>query len=183
MGGPAPVRKAAAVNPAMKSWVRRWVKDTMTKLGYPELGEEVTITWRRMVSKVGLSEWQVHRKVSSGKKLRVSGFELVFSASLWPHIPKEERYETVVHECCHLVDAIEGNDSDDPHGDHWISLMHRLGRLGEATVSVEHLSVSRDVIEDLMQKCSICGEPGHNSRTCKRRETEEGKKLNELLKN
>lgn len=181
MGMPAPVRTTAKVNPAMKSWVRRWVKETMAKLGYPELGEEVTITWRRVVSKVGLSEWLVHRNSETGEKLRVSGFELIFSESLWPHIPTEERFETVVHECCHLVDAIENGNEGDPHGENWIGLMQRLGRLGEATVDVERLSVPRDIILDLMNKCSLCDEPGHNARTCVRRDTPEGEALNKVF--
>ncbi len=162
----------------MKSWVRRWVKETMTKLGYPELGNEVAITWRRMVQKVGLSEWSVHRSPETGEKLRVSGFELVFSESLWPHIPASERYETVVHECCHLVDAIEGKDEDEPHNDNWTGLMHRLGRLGEPTVDIEKLSVPREVLDGLMNKCSLCEEPGHNARTCLLRETAAGEALN-----
>jgi predicted SprT family Zn-dependent metalloprotease len=169
------------VNAAMKSWVRRWVKETMTKLGYPHLGDEIKIVFEPMIRKVGLSEWSVHRKVSSGKKICVSGLTLYFSSSLWPHIGRDERRATVVHECCHLVDAIENDDGGDPHGDTWMELMARLGMSGEATVSIEQLNVSREVIFELSQKCSICQEHGHNARTCAQRPRKLEEKLNNLM--
>lgn len=165
----------------MKAWVRRWVKETMTRLGHAELGTEVIITWRRVFSKIGISEWCVHRNGDTGERLRVSGFKLSFSENLWPYIPTKERYETVVHECCHLVDAIENNNDDDPHGKNWINLMRSLGREGEATIDIKCLSAYREVILEQMNKCSLCGEPGHNSRTCTQRISPTGLALEKLL--
>lgn len=171
----------ARITNADKAWVRRWIRETMTKLGYPELGNQVKIEFQPMVYKVGLSEWNVHRKVATGHRIRVSGQTIILSESLWPHMNSEERYETVVHECCHLVDALERDGIEDPHGDNWQSLMQRLGRAGQPVVTIEQLEIPREVIYDLVQKCSICDVPGHNARTCPRRSTSESKALNKLF--
>lgn len=142
---------------AYRSEVQKWVEEILTRLNYAHLIPEVKVRWSRMSDNVGLSLWDECYNIKTKKFLYIKNMKIVFSGVLWPMLSEEERYETVAHECCHLVDAIEseGLDVDDPHGDNWLRLMKSLGCKGTEVMSVADLKISFCTSDDPEPKSKL----------------------------
>jgi len=110
-----------------KIWAKRWMRETMSKLGYEHLSGEVEVIFQPMTSKVGLAEWQNYRKINTGYRVAIGNMTIFLSELYWPDMSRKDKYETIVHECCHLIDAYERDIIKNPHGPTWFSLMERLG--------------------------------------------------------
>lgn len=105
----------AVVTVKMQENVRRWAAETLEVLGHP--GLTLRIVWSKRFSS------------RLGDALYRDGVGRVrFSVLLWPPAGPVNRYETVVHEVCHIVAAHENLDRKIyPHGREWKALMLKCG--------------------------------------------------------
>jgi predicted SprT family Zn-dependent metalloprotease len=69
---------------------------------------------------------------------------LRFSIPLWPRASEEERRETVIHECAHLVDGLR-HGRPDGHGPHWKKIMVEAGFSPDRTHKVDRQGLTRTV--------------------------------------
>ena len=70
---------------------------------------------------------QIYRKINTGHRVAIGNMTIFLSELYWPDMSRKDKYETIVHECCHLIDAYERDIIKNPHGPTWFSLMERLG--------------------------------------------------------
>jgi predicted SprT family Zn-dependent metalloprotease len=121
---------AERLTPEMKKQVSMWVVNTIAEFGRhtKELLQHITIEWNpRFTRRFGDAELRVKK----------TPYEVVlrFSPALWPLVSEKERYETVVHEVCHILDAYFRLKSGawrqqydkNPHGRTWQKLMRYYG--------------------------------------------------------
>ena len=142
-----------------KADVLLMVRSVFAKLGYPTLAEKTEIHWRQMYRDVGASEWRVRKPDGT-----VISLKILFSAKLWPYMSRKQRYDTIVHEVCHIVDVHLGNIYGDPHGPSWSRLMRKMGVTPKP--SLRQLNISYEEMQKILPKCSICREIGHNKLYC-----------------
>jgi hypothetical protein len=159
----------------MKSQAAHWVEETFAALGCPELVKLTTIHWRHMYRELGAASWTVMR---TGEVRSGTDFKIILSVRLWPYLPARERYETVVHECCHIVDVYLGNVDGNPHGDSWQKFMRKMGCRPKERYPTMHLTPAQYYA--IVPKCTICRRPGHDRRRCP---TAAGEELNQVLGN
>jgi predicted SprT family Zn-dependent metalloprotease len=113
---------------------------TLIALGHEDLVDELVIQWKEaFTARLGDALYR-----PNGSTARVSGYSgsgrpetgtrvvrVRFSAPLWPRASKQDRYETVVHEICHIVcsheAALAGRPRPQAHGSAWKSLMWKAG--------------------------------------------------------
>jgi len=91
--------------------ISRTIKETLAKVGMPDL----KITW----------EWNskfTRRMGDAHSATRI----VRFSTHLWPRASEAERWETVVHEVCHITADIR-HGKDCMHGIEWVQEMQRAG--------------------------------------------------------
>lgn len=98
---------------------------TLATLGVEEsLGNKVEYSFSpRMTHTMGYaySERYVPRKRKRRHLVR-------FSSQLWERASERERYETIIHEVCHIVaNHLYAGEKIKPHGRKWKSLMERCG--------------------------------------------------------
>ena len=142
----------------MKFNVQIWTEETFHALGHPELIELTSIYWRYMYREVGASSWEI---LPDG----VGNFKIMFAIKLWAYLNQKEQRDTVVHECCHIVDAYRGTIGDDEHGDSWTALMHQMDT--SAKPDLRSLCVPHSTYYEIVPKCTICRQPGHNRLRCR----------------
>jgi hypothetical protein len=88
----------------------------------------------------------------------------------------KQRFDTLVHEVCHIVDVHKGNLYGDPHGPTWSALMRRMGVA--AKPSLRQLNVPYEALYQILPRCTICRGIGHNRLYCPRADAE---RLNDLF--
>lgn len=107
-----------------RSEIQQVIDETRAKLGYA--GQIPYAFSRRLTTTLGMANWLKH--------------QLTFSAPLWPRATEAERYETIVHEVCHIVanGMVRKNCG---HGSMWKALMRKCGLAPRRchTVSTEGL--------------------------------------------
>lgn len=137
------LRIAERLTPEMKTQVAMWVVNTISEFGKhtKELLRNITIEWNpRFTRRIADAELDV-RKHPYRVVLR-------FSPALWALLSEHERYETVVHEVCHILDAYFRLQSEkwraqhdkNPHGENWRKLMRYYGVEPAATYKVSKAS-------------------------------------------
>ncbi|MFW6031576.1 MAG: SprT-like domain-containing protein [Myxococcota bacterium] len=102
----------------------RWAIETIERLGAEELLDVLRIEWStRMRTSIGRAAYGPRR---DGPTIA----RIVLNARLWTRASDQERYETVVHEVCHLVAMrrAEREGRKNPgHGPVWQGLMRQCG--------------------------------------------------------
>lgn len=95
--------------------VLRWTVETLAALGVADL--PVDVEWNdRFTSRLGDAAYN-----PQGSRVR-------FSTPLWTRASEQDRYETVVHEVCHVVAKHQNRGRKiEPHGHEWQRLMRRCG--------------------------------------------------------
>lgn len=93
--------------------VIQWALDTLIRLN--EMDLHIDVQWGSMRSSIGNARYKP--TVSLVK----------FSRTLWPHASRQDRFETVVHEVCHIVARHRHGRSIKPHGREWKNLMIQCG--------------------------------------------------------
>lgn len=117
----------------MQQDVRRWVHDTLEKLGHSDL--YVEIQWRR-----GFTARLGDARYSPSPRVR-------FSVPLWPRASEQDRRETVIHEVCHVIAAYENQGRKiAPHGYEWKALMRKCGVEPKVTHDVDRTGFTTAVI-------------------------------------
>lgn len=107
----------------IRQQVARWVVQTLLYLDAEPLIEHVRIEWRpRMRTTAGRARFVSHPQ----DRRRPGIVELHFNPRLFERMKHEDRFETAVHETCHLVadyrNARAGRH-ERPHGPTWQRLM------------------------------------------------------------
>lgn len=145
---------------------RQVIDVTFAQLGAPELIKKIVVRWRRMYRDVGASEWTIRKADNS-----VTEMQILLSERLWPYMSRKQRYDTLVHEVCHIVDVHRGNLYGDPHGPTWSTLMRRMGVAPKP--SLRQLNVPYEALCKILPRCTNCRGLGHNRLRCPNSETEE----------
>lgn len=145
----------------MKLNVLRWAEETFLALEHPELVELTSIHWRYMFREVGASAWNI---LSDGS---VANLEIILAIKLWAYLSPKQRYDTIVHECCHIVDAYRGTIREDAHGESWVELMDHMEVMPKP--DLRSLCVPHSTYYEIVPKCTICRQPGHNRLRCRSR--------------
>lgn len=100
----------------MQIEARQAVDKTFRNLGCPELIEKTSVVWNnRYTSRAGTATY-----VKNGKSL------IELSNKLFRQATPEQRYQTAVHEACHIV-ADHVVSRREGHGSYWKFLMRRMG--------------------------------------------------------
>ena len=111
---------------------------TLRRLGREDLLPVLWIDWRtRFTSRMGdalyaSADQRVRRSSERFRDPETGTIARIrFSVPLWQRASEEERYNTVVHEVCHLVTAHEahlaGRPEPQAHGAEWKATMRRAG--------------------------------------------------------
>lgn len=134
--------------------------ETLNRLGHPDLADVLRIEWNEtFTSRLGDALYKrsgvcsldslaalrgarhgsrgfdaavrrVNAEMASGQE-RGAQARVRFSIPLWPRASVQERYETVVHEICHIVAnheaALAGRPRPQAHGHEWKRLMWKAG--------------------------------------------------------
>lgn len=138
--------------PHMRHQAAEWALQTLHTLGRQDLIPALHIEWKiRLTSSMGdaiyiwcdanggdfpsnamwlLKKRQYSRFLTMDNTI-LRAVRVRFSIPLWPRATERERYETVVHEICHLVSCHEamlsGKCKIKPHGREWKMAMIRAG--------------------------------------------------------
>jgi predicted SprT family Zn-dependent metalloprotease len=96
-----------------------WTFDT---LGCPELKKMTTLKFnRRFTARLGDAGRKLVEMNTYRYTIRLS------SSQLWSRATIKERYETIVHEACHIAQFYKWPKGTDAHGVEWKSLMRACG--------------------------------------------------------
>lgn len=111
--------------------VLNWTLDTLAALGVTDL--PVDVEWNdRFTRRLGDARYK-----PDCSRVR-------FSAPLWPRASEKERYETVVHEVCHIVAYHQNRGRRiEPHGWEWQCLMIKCGVEPERCHNVDRTGLAR----------------------------------------
>lgn len=90
--------------------INSWIEQTLIKVGMPDL--KIKWTWNKRHFDMGLAFYGEYR--------------VEFSLPLWEKASPADRYETVVHEICHIT-ADHRYGRRCIHGPEWIAEMQRAG--------------------------------------------------------
>jgi len=118
-----------------------WAIETLRALGREDLIDHLNIEWNtKFTSRLGDACYVNVASLPSWRKLPkkynkyiIDGIvaRLRFSAPIWPRANETERYQTVVHEVCHLVTSheafLENRPRPEAHGWEWKRTMRRAG--------------------------------------------------------
>lgn len=129
----------------------QWALETLRALGREDLIDHLTIEWStRFTSRLGdacyinvaaLPAWRKLPKKYERNNIDGIVARLRFSSPIWPRANEQERYQTVVHEVCHLVANHEahlaGRGKPQAHGYEWKRTMLRAGVRPERCHSVD----------------------------------------------
>ena len=120
--------------------VVQYTRDTLQMLGYPSLVNKIHVCWNSRFTST-MAETRVHLE----EEKETFTADLHFSQQLWPCLTERVRYETVVHEVCHAVNAYEHNGTPtnengqrEIHGKDWQALMHRCNVNPECEYKVQN---------------------------------------------
>jgi len=153
-----------------------WALETLETLGHPSLMDALKIEWKAKFtarlgdalykragslgldtvlalrnSRVGSDSFREAAKranadLDSGLKAGPSA-RVRFSIPLWSRATPKERYETVVHEICHIVAnheaALKGTTTSSAHGWEWKNLMRKCGVKPERCHNVDRTGLKR----------------------------------------
>lgn len=121
--------------------VAGWVLDTLIYLDCADVLDVLRIEWStRMRTSAGRASYQ--------RKGRGFLFAtLKFNVALWERMTREQRFQTAVHEACHLAanyHAIrQGRGRPQSHGREWQALMRRCGLTPDRCHTVDTSGLSR----------------------------------------
>ena len=93
-----------------KQTAERLVVTTLADLGCPLT---IRVEWNKS-KRVAGDAWYIARRIR-------------FSTVAWEHMVEQERWNTVVHEVCHIVSDYQAGYRVKPHGIEWKNLMVRCG--------------------------------------------------------
>lgn len=100
-----------------------WAQETLIKLGCSAICNRFQIEWNsRFTWKMGLAHTAMVKMYPY----------IELSSALWPYATETEKYETVVHEVCHIANAYKTRTDpsyvdDGGHGESWKKLMIACG--------------------------------------------------------
>ena len=147
------------LTPEVQENAKNEIDVIFARLLVPDLSKTVKVLWRQMYRDVGASEWTIHKADNS-----ISSLQILLSAKLWPYMSEKQRYDTLVHEVCHIVDVFQGNVYGDPHGPSWAKLMRKMGVTPKP--SLRQLNVPYETLYEILPRCSLCRNVGHNRLYC-----------------
>jgi SprT protein len=161
--------------------VAEWARETLAKLGVGEMEDLLTIKWSgRFTSRMGDAAYGYsayakrayvdlkRRRISKREAAQLAArgeptqFRIRFSKKLWPRASEKERYETVVHEVCHLVAfhmAAMASKRIKPHGPEWQSLMRECGAAPDRCHDIDNSDLRRKPKNRVHATCGC--EKGH----------------------
>lgn len=129
-----------SVTRAQKEQVEKWVQQTLTKLRFGFL--KLRIEWK--------DSFTARMGDANSVLLRVR-----FSVPLWSRASERERYETVVHEVCHIVAGVKHHHRVKPHGAEWRALMREAGVEPRRCHNVDRTDLTRRA-ERINISCPSC---------------------------
>lgn len=110
---------------------RELVRWAFKRMGHPYLCDKINISFnKRFTRRMGDASFIT-------KQIRLSGSEL------WARATPEQRRQTIIHEACHIVQALL-SPSERPHGPVWRQLMVKCGLEPKRCHSVSRAGLKRN---------------------------------------
>jgi len=95
-----------------------WIRLACERNGVPELIPSITVEWNsRFTRRMGDA---LYSPITFQAKIRLS-------TPLWPRATEQDRFETVVHETCHVIVKYRFNPLIKDHGPEWKEAMRNCG--------------------------------------------------------
>jgi predicted SprT family Zn-dependent metalloprotease len=92
----------------------RQMDETLEKLGCSDLIGKITLRWN-------------HRLRTTAGRANYGHRRIELSSAIWEHFTEQQRYQTLVHEVCHIVNRHLNGRNANPHGWRWKMLMVKMG--------------------------------------------------------
>lgn len=146
--------------------IRDIITQTCVKCGVPELTHKIKYEFnRRFTARLGDATWKPMQNIGVVR----------FSLPLWERASETEKYETIVHEVCHIIANSQARATgyiNQPHGPEWKRLMIICGVAPESCHTVNRDGLARK----LPRVQATCGCMTHNITTNRATRMSKGKK-------
>lgn len=132
----------------LTSQIRKWIDFACDSNGVPELKYKIKFQFESSFTRrMGDAMWDRKKKQGIVR----------LSSPLWPRASEQERYETVVHEACHVVVGYKNeNRRVQPHGEEWKRAMLACEIQPNRTHCVDRKGLARNKKRMIV---SDCGNP------------------------
>ena len=98
--------------------IRQWIDKACVANEIPKLTHSIDFEWNdRFLGRLGDATY-----FQAKKRGRIR-----LSLPLWPLIPFEEQYDTIIHEACHVIARYKYGYNIQPHGKEWQAAMWNSG--------------------------------------------------------
>ena len=108
--------------------VREWIGFACDCNGCPELVDRIYFDWSNRMTRAMGKAGRAGYVERNGSAVRM--WKIKLSVGLFGNAGRDDRYETIVHEVCHVIDDYLHNGwerIEDGHGPRWRAIMRKCG--------------------------------------------------------
>lgn len=128
----------------MKEIIKKWIDQACNDNFVPELSNKIDFEFNsRFTRKLG--DACFFRNTGRGR-IRLSG-------PLWERATDTQRYETVIHETCHVIVRYKFKHNIKPHGIEWKTAMMNCNVRPKRTHNVDRTGLKRKKVKYVISNC------------------------------